>query len=129
MNAYIALASHGVRHIDPDLFDNLDDDEAETPHPDSDSDSGSDSHPQLGPLCGAPEDQFIPFPSNLDTCNNTLRKKELEARIHQATRNLIAIRELIAEKSFQYTHVMRNALQKSVHKNQSAHVREASFKN
>jgi len=42
------------------------------------------------------------------------RKMELTLRIKQATRYLAAIREAVAEKSFQYAHVMRKSPSKGV---------------
>jgi hypothetical protein len=52
------------------------------------------------------EDYLIPLPSNgnVDICHRNL---ELTLRYSRAEHHLTRIRELIAEKSFQYSHVMR----------------------
>jgi len=76
---------------------------------DSDAASGTAPAPAptrnaLGP--SAIEDYLIPLPSNgnVDICHRNL---ELSFRSSRAEHHLARIRELIAEKSFQYSHVMR----------------------
>jgi hypothetical protein len=46
--------------------------------------------------------------------NSRLREVEMRLRIKQATRYLVLVRESVAEKSFQYSHVMRAAPSKGV---------------
>jgi hypothetical protein len=59
------------------------------------------------------EDQIIALPSNGNT-SNTYRQLELSHRISRAEEELNNIRNLIAEKSFQYSHVIRVSPRKSV---------------
>lgn len=58
------------------------------------------------------EDQIICLPSNgnIGQCYNT---QEIVVRKTQANRQLDRLRELIAEKSFQYSDIMRNAPRKA----------------
>jgi hypothetical protein len=56
-----------------------------------------------------PERRPVILPSTHMRDNPTLCQAELKLRIKQATRYLAAIREAVAEKSFQYSHVMRSA--------------------
>ena len=89
---------------DPQNFDDLDDDpEAEA--------LNSVSNDETMPM---PEHRPVPFPSNCLVPNHPLRTVELEVRKHQARSNLNALREVISEKSFQYSHVLRKAPKKSV---------------
>jgi hypothetical protein len=69
----------------------------------------------------SPETRIIAFPSNLVNsgpalANSMLQFKHLEVhyRLQQASRLLGLLRESIAEKSFQYSHVRRKARNKSV---------------
>ena len=97
---------------DPTAFDNLDDDLVE---------------PGAGPECRArrkdnpddiemlpPERRTIMLPSTHFINGHPDRKVELTLRIKQATQYLAAIREAVAEKSFQYSHVMRKSPSKGV---------------
>jgi hypothetical protein len=61
-----------------------------------------------------PEQRSVIFPSSHLQIGHSLGKKELSLCIKQATRYLAAIREAMAEKSFQYSHVMHKAPSKSV---------------
>lgn len=101
---------------DPDAesFDNLDDEvvEADPGGPDHSLDaSDTDSDHSALP----PERRPLHLPSSHNTNqNHSFRKAELTLRIRQATRYLTALRETIAEKSFQYSHVLRSAPSKAV---------------
>jgi hypothetical protein len=98
---------------DPTAFDNLDDE----------ADVGPGSEPE-SPECqndGAktveilpPERRAIMLPLTHFPNGHPDRTVELTLRINQATRYLAAIREAVAEKSFQYAHVMRRASSKGV---------------
>ena len=66
---------------------------------------------QVGPVLI--EDQIIPIPSNGNTSDHH-RDLELSHRILLADRHLNRLRDLIAEKSFQYSHVLRVAARKVV---------------
>lgn len=61
-----------------------------------------------------PERRPILIPSTCLPKDNPLSKIELHLRKKQANRYLTALREVIAEKSFQYTHVIRVAPRKAV---------------
>ena len=70
------------------------------------------SDPDLGP---PPERIPLHLPSYHNTsAQHPLRQDELTLRIKQATRYLAALRDAIAQKSFQYSHVMRSAPSKGM---------------
>ena len=91
-----------------DLFDDSEDGDGE---PDADADAGIQNtgvgEPQADDLT-PPERKSLHLPSQLRS-DHPLRDAELNLRIQQASRYLAAIREAVAEKSFQYSHVMRSA--------------------
>lgn len=62
-----------------------------------------------------PEQRMLSMPSTWPSGDNNYRAVELELRIKQAARSLETLRELIADKSFQYSHVIRIAPRKGVH--------------
>jgi len=62
-----------------------------------------------------PERVPLHLPSSHDTpARHKFRPAELDLRVKQATRYLAALRDAIAQKSFQYSHVMRSAPSKGV---------------
>jgi hypothetical protein len=99
----------------------------EEPHEESFNDSDDDvgeadpsgqhqlddaSDPDLGL---PPERVPLHLPSSHNTpTHHPFRQAELDLRIKQATRYLAALRDAIAQKSFQYSHVMRAAPSKVV---------------
>ena len=91
----------------PADFDDLDA-EPDGPEPDSHAESGRNEDVIL------PERRQIVLPSTHMLDNRSLCKEELRLRIKQATRYLSAIREGVAEKSFQYAHVMRMVASKAM---------------
>ena len=100
---------------DVDLFDNLDDevveaDPSQTGQDQSNDERDADSDHSALP----PERRPLHLPSHNANPHHSLRKAELTLRIKQATRYLTALREAIADKSFQYSHVMQSAPSKSV---------------
>jgi len=90
----------------PTTFDNLDDDpDPDSEHPDQDStriETQENEDVQ-------PERRRIILPSTHMPDNPSMCQVELQLRIKQATRYLGAIRNAVAEKSFQYSHVLRLA--------------------
>jgi len=60
------------------------------------------------------QSRMVPIPSTSDNANPAHSSTELSLRKRQATCLLGSLRELIADKSFQYSHVIRVAPQKSV---------------
>ena len=95
---------------DPTAFANLDDD-PEDPGPEA-RDRRVDVSKDVEVL--PPERRAIMLPSTHLPNGHPDRKMELTHRIKQATRYLAAIREAVAEKSFQYAHVMRQSPSKGV---------------
>lgn len=90
----------------------------------SGSGSGSGSHPEIedhpvsynSPTTKSPiqiEDLLIPLPSNGNVAS-TYAQYELSHRISNADLHLNRIRDLIAEKSFQYSHIIRVSPRKGV---------------
>jgi len=62
-----------------------------------------------------PERRPLYLPSSYNSNpNHPLRQTELTLQIKQATQYLVALRDAIAEKSFQYSHVMRLAPKKGI---------------
>jgi len=87
---------------DADSFDNLDDEALETHR----SDNSDPDVPKI-------EHRRLPLPS-YNNPGNTHAGDELRLRQKQADRLLDSIRSGVAEKSFQYSHVMRKAPRKGV---------------
>jgi hypothetical protein len=56
----------------------------------------------------------LPSSYNTNTTAHPLRQAELALRVKQATRYLAGLRDAIAQKSFQYSHVMRSAPSKGI---------------
>jgi hypothetical protein len=101
---------------DEALFDNLDDPiesntipvTADTEAADTNLDTSTSS--EIIP----PEKRRIPLPSRWVSNKNSYRQVELNLRLQQAARVLSSLRDLIAEKSFQFSHVIRVAPRKGV---------------
>jgi hypothetical protein len=62
----------------------------------------------------AVEQRPLPLPSRSPTRDNVYSPMELELRTKQADRSLQSLRDCIADKSFQYSHVIRVAPRKDV---------------
>lgn len=61
-----------------------------------------------------PEKRPLAIPSNWENQDNPYRAVELDLRIKQADKCIQALRDAIADKSFQYSHVIRVAPRKGV---------------
>lgn len=99
----------------------------EDPHEESFNDSddeGAEADPAGGdqiiegrdPELDLPPERIplhLPSSYNTNTATHPFRRAELGLRVKQATRYLAALRDSIAQKSFQYSHVMRSAPSKS----------------
>ena len=72
------------------------------------------------------EDQLIPLPSN-GNIGPAYAELEISHRITHADHHLNRIRVLIAEKSFQYSHVIRVAPRKSVNTRSRAEVKKLNL--
>lgn len=94
----------------PDEFDNLDDTDETEADLDGVVSQGNATDDDRLP----PENRTVILPSTHMPHAHALRKTELTLRIKQASKYLTAIREAVAEKSFQYSHVMRAAPKKAV---------------
>ena len=94
--------------LDPAAFDDLDD---EGPSNDSidDSESTQTAAAPAADLPQLPEDRQIALPSNSGLGDPGYCEIELGLRVTQADKSLQALRDAIADKSFQYSHVIRVA--------------------
>jgi hypothetical protein len=72
------------------------------------------------------EDQVIPLPSN-DNVEPAYAQLEVTHRISHADHHLNRIRDLIAEKSFQYSHVLRVSPRKGVNTRSRAEVKKLNL--
>ena len=93
-------------------FDNLDQDiiiEISTSSTPSSSSTAAEAVESI-----SPENRSLLIPSTCLPEEHPLRQVELRLRKGQANRYLTALREIIAAKSFQYTHVVRAAPRKNV---------------
>lgn len=102
------LNSDGLEDSRAESFEDLDDEIGNATPLDSDSTIGD-----LDSNC-YPEHRPLNLPSHTSTEDPPYRKVELSLRVKQATRYLSAIREAVAEKSFQYSHVMRGTHSKAI---------------
>ena len=93
-------------------FENLDEDDEQSESEPSEPDQTKDtSNPNIEP----PERRPLHLPSSHhNPTDHPLRRAELTRRIQQAIQYLSALRDAIAQKSFQYSHVMRSAPSKAV---------------
>jgi hypothetical protein len=109
--------NHNLKADDqPSAFDELDDSD-DGPQDDSEGDTGAQKAAFATPtdnVVEPPEARRLSIPSTWVSKDNIYRGVELELRIHQAGRTLKALRESIADKSFQYSHVIRVAPRKGV---------------
>ena len=97
-----------IVEIQDEIFEDSDDEVGD------DNASGRDG--ANDPNQGIPPERIpVHLPSShTTTANQPFRKAELGLRIKQATRYLAALWDAIAQKSFQYSHVMRSAPSKGV---------------
>jgi hypothetical protein len=110
----------GLEDPQAELFEDLDDDiENTTPSCSDFMISGSDS-------ASYPEHRPLSLPSHNSTEDPPYSKVELSLRVKQASQYLSAIQEAVAEKSFQYSHVMRGTHSKAIWTRSRAVIRKAS---
>jgi hypothetical protein len=76
--------------------------------------SAGHNTPAVQPDDEMPKGRLLPIPSNYLTGHHPHRHVELALRVRQASRCLQALRDTIADKSFQYSHVIRVAPRKGV---------------
>ena len=102
-------------------FDDLDD---EGPSNDSidDSESTQTAAAPAADLPQLPEDRQIALPSNSGLGDPGYCEIELGLRVTQADKSLQALRDAIADKSFQYSHVIRVAPRKNVNTRARANI-------
>jgi hypothetical protein len=102
-----------VEPDDPATFDNLDDEvpvPAAAPEPAATRSYTRSQDALLLP----PEKRPLSMPSTWGSGDNMYRQVELQLRLKQAEKCLQALRDTIADKSFQYSHVIRVAPRKGV---------------
>jgi hypothetical protein len=100
-------------HEIPTAYDDLDDDRSDSGS-EVDTDEPGSGRTQSKDKVIPPERQSVVLPSTHMPNNPGLRRAELALRKKQAARYLAAVREAVAEKSIQYSHVMRVAPSKGV---------------
>jgi len=109
----------GVPSIDPAAFDDLNTNAAGC----APNDAAASPMPVLSmpptavepePTIMPPESRQLSIPSTWQSTNIAYGAVELELRMSQADKTLQALREAIADKSFQYSHVIRVAPRKGV---------------
>jgi hypothetical protein len=111
-----AVAAPGILQEfkdEPNDFDNLDEELTGLSVPLPISTTTSET-PTEATNTIAPERRPLLLPSTCLPKEHSLSKMELHLRKDQANRYVMALREVIAEKSFQYTHIVRVAPRKSV---------------
>ena len=119
-------AHAGISDSDAAAWDNLDDNEPEAdtnePHM-GDMQVHQPAHTPLDSLASytaaaalqqSPETRVLSIPSNWVTQDQRYSPIELHLRLKQADQCLQALRDTIADKSFQYSHVIRVAPRKGV---------------
>ena len=74
-----------------------------------------------------PESRRLSIPSRWQSTDNIYRAVELKLRILQADKTLQALRDTIADKSFQYSHVIRVAPRKAVRTRARAAITKLNF--
>lgn len=100
-----------ILDTEPTAFDDLDGDEGTMEEPD---DLPSVEGDQWDPRVQLPEQVVLPLPSALPQSDPSLRQEEIFLRTQQAGKYIQNLREAIADKSFQYSHVIRKAPRKAV---------------
>ena len=101
-----------VGEPDASSFDNLDEEPTQAA-PDQTSQGSRVGRPETNYEV-PPERRPLVLPSSHMGNDQGMRKAELNLRIKQASRYLAAVREAVAEKSFQYSQVMRAAPTKTI---------------
>jgi len=122
-NVIFEAALPSTSHFDVGSFDNLDGDEPEDTEPDVGLGSASNLEILL-----TPEIRTVVMPSTSRTKNRSAFDMEIKLRTEQAERYLSSLQELIAEKSFQYSHVIRKAPRKQIRTRARAHVAKLNEK-
>ena len=101
---------------DPAAFDALDEDETGFVDTHTHATRANVAAQGTGTDIGVepPEGRRLSIPSTWISRDNPYRAKELELRIQQASKTLQILRDKIADKSFQYSHIIRVAPRKGV---------------
>lgn len=109
--------------FDEASFDNLDGDEPEDGEPETGSGTASNLESFL-----TPEIRTVVMPSKARTSNRAAHDMEIKLRTEQAERYLSSLQDLIADKSFQYSHIIRQAPRKQIRTRARAHVAKLNEK-
>lgn len=116
------LETYDVEDPHAKSFDDLGDEFGEANHP-----SGPDETGEIEHVAVPPEHKALHLPSShKKNDQHPLRQAELTLRKKQATRYLAAVREAVAEKSFQYSHIMRSAPSKALRTRSQAVIEKIS---
>ena len=104
---------------DPSAFDDIDEEPTDESHEPQTRVPNTQSHaaditPNIEGNVVPPELRHLSLPSTWSSTDNQYRAVELHFRLIQADRTIQALRESIADKSFQYSDVIRVAPRKSV---------------
>ena len=127
----VNLPASGIESPADDVtdFDNLDDEEVDKDSGgDNSSPEASQAHASIAAAAAAaddlsvPEQRFIVLPSNSVDRHAAHHAEELKLRVNQADKCLQALRDTIADKSFQYSHVIKVAPRKSVNTRACANI-------
>jgi len=103
------LETYDVEDPQAESFDDLGDEFGEA------IPSGPDEASEIERVAVPPELRALHLPSSYKKNDqHPLLQAELTLRIKQATQYLAAVREAVAEKSFQYSHIMRSAPSKAL---------------
>ena len=115
-----------IQDDDPSAYDDMDDDNSPNAMRDVPNNGNTPFHSTRATTqaaataaaadiaVGPPESRRLSIPSTWLSTDNEHRPIELTLRIKQATKTLQALRDSIADKSFQYSHVIRVAPKKGV---------------
>ena len=106
----VAAANPIHDRYDPSAFDNIDDDAEDDQMSGNEDGNAMDIDADT-----LPENRILEMPSTVLATTHPYCAIELELRQKQASQHLQALRETIADKSFQYSHVIRVAPRKSIH--------------
>ena len=109
LNQTDSTGTNDVEQPHAESFNNLDEEVGEAPSGDQSPDASYPDH-----LAVPPERRPLHLPSSQNSTHQPLHQAELTLQIKQATRYLADLRDAIAQKSFQYSHVLRSAPSKGV---------------
>jgi hypothetical protein len=102
--------NHHIEDTDTSTFDDLDDEEPDSAQPPSSNQVAQTPLGEILPI----HSRLIPMPSTSDSPSPDHCMVELNLRRQLAAQLLNSLREVIADKSFQYSHIIRVAPRKII---------------